>query len=89
MKQKINGIEYDIKPYANLSGTNLVGANLRRADLTGANLADADLRCANLSGANLFGADLTDANLRGATLPNGTKWVNPLDKFTNPQGDTL
>jgi len=58
---KING--YEIKPWANLWG-----ANLKGADLKGANLWGADLQDANLRGANLWGADLQDANLRGANL---------------------
>lgn len=48
---------------ANLSGANISGANLRRADLSGA-----DLSVANLSGADLSMANLSEANLRGADL---------------------
>ncbi|MFA5150989.1 MAG: pentapeptide repeat-containing protein [Clostridia bacterium] len=44
------------------------GADLSGANLMGANLMGADLTDANLMGANLMGADLTDANLRGANL---------------------
>ena len=46
---------------ANLSGSNLCGADLRDANLSGSNLSDADLRGADLSYANL-----RDADLRGA-----------------------
>ena len=46
---------------ADLTGTNLYGADLRMADLTGANLANAWLPWADL-----IGADLTNANLYGA-----------------------
>lgn len=63
---------------ANLSRTNLSGANLYRADLSRAdlsrtNLSGADLSRTNLSGANLsrtnlYCADLFCANLSGANL---------------------
>jgi hypothetical protein len=49
-------------------GTDLSGANLRRADLFSADLSVADLAGANLSVANLFGADLSSANLSNADL---------------------
>jgi hypothetical protein len=56
-----------------LAGTDLGGADLRRADLTGANLgygklAGADLRGANLTRVNLYGADLAGADLNDAVL---------------------
>jgi uncharacterized protein YjbI with pentapeptide repeats len=63
MKVKINGNEYDLVPYADLSGADLRGADLYGADLYGADLYGADLRGANLYGANLYGA-----NLRGAKV---------------------
>jgi hypothetical protein len=58
---------------ANLSGVDLIIANLSGANLTEADLREADLRGADLSGANLEGtilrrADLTRANLAGANL---------------------
>jgi|GEM_PF-1248175 len=53
---------------ANLSGANLIDANLSGAYLSGANLIDANLSGAYLRGANLRGANLSDANLRGADL---------------------
>jgi uncharacterized protein YjbI with pentapeptide repeats len=58
---------------ADLSETNLIGAdlrraNLRRADLTGADLIGADLSRANLREADLTYADLSRANLREAKL---------------------
>ena len=75
---KINGIELDISPGADLSGADLGGANLSGADLSGANLSGTDLGGANLSGAYLGGAylggtdlggtDLGGANLSGAYL---------------------
>lgn len=62
----------------NLSGADLRGVPLQRADLSGfnlsgTNLSHASLRGTNLSNANLMdadlrGADLTDANLSGASL---------------------
>jgi uncharacterized protein YjbI with pentapeptide repeats len=58
---------------ANLSGADLIGANLReanliRANLIGANLREADLIRANLSGADLIRANLREADLSGADL---------------------
>jgi hypothetical protein len=52
----------------NLSGTNLIDANLSGAILSGTNLIDANLRGAILSGANLFGTNLSGTNLSGANL---------------------
>jgi hypothetical protein len=71
MPKTIN--EYEIKPYANLYGADLYGANLSMANLYGANLSEANfygtnLSVANLSGANLYGANLSMANLSGANL---------------------
>lgn len=53
---------------ADLNGAHLSGANLRRADLSWANLNRANLNGAHLSGANLRRADLKDADLSGADL---------------------
>ena len=53
---------------ADLSGAVLRRADLRRADLSGAVLRRADLSGADISGADLRGADLSDAVLRGAVL---------------------
>lgn len=53
---------------ANLSGADLVEANLRYTNLSYADLKDADLRYASLDYISLNGADLTNANLRGASL---------------------
>ncbi len=58
---------------ANLNKTILYGANLYSANLSGANLSRADLRASNLYGseignANLSGADLREAKLIGAVL---------------------
>ena len=69
---KVNG--YEIKPYADLKGANLVGANLSGADLVGANLEDADLVGANLEGAFLWGANLKGANLYNANLQGANLW---------------
>ena len=59
---------YYIGAGADLSGANLLGADLRRAnlagaDLTGADLSKADLRRADFTGANLTGANLKDAKI--------------------------
>ena len=53
---------------ANLSGADLKDANLINANLSGADLINADLFGANLGGANLGGADLEGANLYRASL---------------------
>ena len=53
---------------AQMSNTNLNGADLREANLDGANLREANLDGANLSQANLDGANLSQANLDGANL---------------------
>jgi hypothetical protein len=53
---------------ANLHWANLYGVDLREADLYGVNLRGANLRGANLRGANLRGANLREADLRGANL---------------------
>lgn len=62
-------------PGINWSGCDLSGRNLIRADLTGANLSGANLTGAylgysTLSGANLSAANLTSAYLGGSKLPN-------------------
>ncbi len=54
--------------WANLCGADLCGADLRGADLRVANLCGADLSMADLRGANLRVADLRGANLCGADL---------------------
>jgi uncharacterized protein YjbI with pentapeptide repeats len=53
---------------ANLSGTSLSGADLRGADLSGADLRGTFLSGANLRGADLGGTFLSGADLRGADL---------------------
>lgn len=53
---------------ANLLIADLSGADLRGANLSEANLADAHLGGADLSGANLLAADVTGADLAGAKL---------------------
>lgn len=82
---------------AALTNTNLMGADLERAnlagaDLTGANLAGADLEkanlgTANLSEANLSGAELEKANLMGANLTNTNLMGTSLEKATMPDGE--
>jgi uncharacterized protein YjbI with pentapeptide repeats len=56
------------KQIINLSGANLSGASLMRADLRGVDLSGASLMRANLASANLREADLLKANLSGADL---------------------
>jgi len=55
---------------ADLRRANLIGANLRYADLSDTDLSGANLRYANLIGANLRFADLSDTDLSGADLRN-------------------
>jgi uncharacterized protein YjbI with pentapeptide repeats len=54
--------------WADLSGADLHGASLSRANLRGADLSGAELSEANLGGAELSGADLSGADLSGACL---------------------
>jgi uncharacterized protein YjbI with pentapeptide repeats len=51
-----------------LSGANLFGAYLMRADLSGADLSNSDLRGADFSEANLRGANFCGQNLSGASF---------------------
>jgi uncharacterized protein YjbI with pentapeptide repeats len=51
-----------------LSGADLIRANLVRADLSGAHLSDANLIGTDLTGADLGHADLSAADLRGVIL---------------------
>jgi transcriptional regulator with XRE-family HTH domain len=53
---------------ANLTGTNLSGADLRSADFTGANLTEANLSNADLRHAIFKGATLTGTILVGANI---------------------
>lgn len=73
MKKTINGVEYDIKPFANLRGanlrySNLSGSDLSGSDLSGANLSGANLRYSNLSGSKLYGSNLRGVDFNGADL---------------------
>ena len=54
--------------YPNMQNCQLSGADLVGADLSYANLSGSDLIGADLSGAGLFAADLSYANLSGANL---------------------
>ena len=56
----------------NLLAANLQYGNLRQANLTHADLQNANLSYANLQNANLSGVDLSGANLSGALMPDGT-----------------
>ena len=72
MRKIINGQEYDLAPYANLSNANLSNANLSNADLFNANLFNANLSNANLSNADLSNANLSYADLSNADLSNAS-----------------
>ena len=61
--------------HPDLSGANLVGANLAPFDLAGANLTGANLSGALLTNATLSGTDLTGAI--GVTLPEAQATVRP------------
>ena len=66
---------------ANLSFSDLIGADLRRADLRradlrGADLRDADLSCADLREADLSYADLREANLSGVNYNHLTSFLS-------------
>ena len=63
---KVRG--YEIKPGANLPRVDLSGADLSGAALRKANLSDSDLSAADLSGADLSKVFLTKTNLSGADL---------------------
>jgi uncharacterized protein YjbI with pentapeptide repeats len=68
---------YGLLRYQNISGVNLAGAELSRADLygttlVGANLEKAHLFDANLTYSDLSGANLTEANLEQACLRKAT-----------------
>ena len=54
--------------FANLSGADLSGADLRDVDISGWTFTGTNLRDADLSGANLVGAEFDDADLSGADL---------------------
>jgi uncharacterized protein YjbI with pentapeptide repeats len=58
--------------YANLFRTNLSGANLTDASLEGAELFNANLSGATLKGSNLSGAKLKGAILCNTTMPDGS-----------------
>jgi uncharacterized protein YjbI with pentapeptide repeats len=66
----VNG--YIIGPNVNLSGANLVGANLTNVTLTNANMINSDLSSAVIINAQLDGATLINANIVGANLYNTT-----------------
>ena len=78
-----------------LSGADLNGANLRRADLNGAHLSGANLRRADLSWANLNGAhlsranlrraDLRDADLNGADLSGAKQFIRDLEELKDTE----
>jgi len=64
----VNGTNYDLSPFANLTNANLENANLSYAYLRYTNLTNANLYNTNLRFAYLYAADLTNANLTNAYL---------------------
>jgi len=66
---------------ADLSGADLYGANLSRANLSRADLSGADLYGANLSRANLSRADLSGADLIvGGQRSDGYRFLGIMDR---------
>lgn len=84
MKRWINGVEYEIGPWANLEQANLSGADLRGENLFGANLYDANLRNADLRGADLRLAKIQGANTKGTKLKGA---LLPHDKVSRGEGN--
>lgn len=65
----------------NLNGANLTGTNLNGADLEEAGLTGTDLTGTNLDGADLSRADLSKTNLSGANLRGADlRWAKNLDQ---------
>ena len=76
---------YLIGPDADLTGADLVGADLKDLNLTGA-----DLTAADLAGANLWAADTTAAVWSDTTCPDGTNSDTDGDTCANNQeGDDV
>ena len=71
-RERAKGKENVDLSYANLSFTNLIGADLRNANLSNADLSFTDLRCDDLSYANLKGADLRFTDLSYVDLSNAS-----------------
>ena len=64
----VNGTQYDLSPFADLSNANLTHANLTGANINFANLTGANLSTATLDYSLLAFADFTRANLVFANL---------------------
>ena len=64
----VNGTQYDLSPFADLSNADLTIANLYFANLSYANLYNANLSDSLLYGAYLYGANLSDSLLYNANL---------------------
>lgn len=71
-------IEIDLRE-ADLSNTNLTGANLSEANLREANLMGASLSEANLREANLWGVNLAESDLSSANLTKADLWMANLE----------
>jgi len=71
----------NLEPFANLSGVDLVNAELIEANLTGADLSSAHLGGSDLNFADLQGANLAATTYLGAT--SGTPFYNASTDFTN------
>ena len=67
LKADCEGIKADLS-YTNLQGADLSGVDLHSANLNFADLSYADLTDVDLRDTNLYGANLYKANLRGARL---------------------
>ena len=71
----------NLEPFANLSGVDLVNAELIGADLTGADLSNAHIGGSDLDLAYLLGANLTGTTYLGATT--GAAYYDASTDFTN------
>ncbi len=90
----------NLAPDANLTGANLLFADLPEVDLIGANLSSANLTNANLVSADLENANLADAWLYSSNLDEAFYWntatwtgarysLNAKDNSGNPIPDTV
>ena len=84
----VNGSQYDLSPFADLTDANLSNADLTNAFLMHADLSNANLSGANLSGANLYRAYLLRADLSGANLTGATISYSNWTDFSTNSGAT-
>lgn len=73
---------------AQMSRSEILGADLHGADLSGANLSGSDLRKVNLRSATLVGTNLRNTDLSGSDL-SGADLTGAKLRFTNVSGANL